>query len=46
MTCALRPRTWAGIAALVAATGTTMSVLSSLNAAVALALILKAATPL
>ncbi|MCQ1582470.1 M56 family peptidase, partial [Streptomyces parvus] len=36
----------AGAAALVAAAGTTVSALSSLNAAVALFLVLEAATPL
>ncbi|MFE5324788.1 M56 family metallopeptidase [Embleya sp. NPDC056575] len=40
------PRSRAGVAALVAATGTTVSVLASLNAAVALVLLLIAATPL
>lgn len=41
-----KPRSRAGIAALVAATGTTVSVLSSVNAAIALVLLLIAATPL
>jgi len=41
-----KPRSRAGIAALVAATGTTVSVLSCINAAIALILLLIAATPL
>ncbi|MGC0416960.1 M56 family metallopeptidase [Embleya sp. AB8] len=41
-----KPRSRAGVAALVAATGTTMSVLSAVNAGIALVLLLIAATPL